>query len=123
MKYLRSRIIHLIKEKSISDTEEKEKLEYFLRTKKWNPCCIRHSAITSDSDFLPKYALKKNVRWSMKSKQGSGYIKRRIGNEIKRQILVHNGIISEDEIQKKPSVLTFHVVPWLMRWKIILFKM
>ena len=29
--------------------------------KKWNPYCIRHSAITSDSDFLPEYALKKKV--------------------------------------------------------------
>jgi integrase/recombinase XerD len=29
-----------------------------------------------------------------------------MGNDQKRQILVHNGIISEDEMQKKPSVLT-----------------
>jgi intergrase/recombinase len=62
MKYLRSRIIHLIKEKSISDAEEKEKLEYFLRTKKWNPYCIRHSAITCDSDFLPFVGLFSGLR-------------------------------------------------------------
>jgi integrase/recombinase XerD len=62
MKYLRSRIVSLIKEDSITNKEEKEKLEYLLRTKKWNPYCIRHSAITSDSDFLPEYALKKKVR-------------------------------------------------------------
>jgi integrase/recombinase XerD len=67
MKYLRARIIRLIKEKSIIDKEEKEKL---IQTKKWNPYCIRHSAITSDSDYLPDYALKKKVRWSMNSKQG-----------------------------------------------------
>ena len=42
----------------------------------------------------------------MNSKQGSRYIKRRMGNDLKRQILVHNGIISEDEMQKKSSVLT-----------------
>jgi hypothetical protein len=42
----------------------------------------------------------------MNSKQGSRYIKRRMSNDLKRQILVHNGIISEDEMQKKPSVLT-----------------
>ena len=56
---------------------------------------MRHSAITSDSDYLPEYALKKKVRWSMNSKQGSRYIKRRMGNDLKKQILVHNGIISE----------------------------
>jgi hypothetical protein len=60
MKYLRSRIISLVKEGgSITNKEEKEKLEYLLRTKKWNPYCIRHSSITSDSDYLPEYALKK----------------------------------------------------------------
>jgi integrase/recombinase XerD len=64
-----------------------------------------HSAITSDSDFLPEYALNKKVRWSMNSKQGSRHIKRRMGNDLKKQILIHNGIISEDEVQRKPSVL------------------
>ena len=105
MKYLRSRIISLIKEGSITNKEEKEKLEYLLRTKKWNPHCIRHSSITSDSDYLPEYALKKKVRWSMNSKQGARYIKRRMGNDLKQKILVQNGIISEQQIEKKPSVL------------------
>ena len=80
---------------SITNKEEKEKLEYLLRTKKWNPYCIRHSSITSDSDFLPEYALKKKVRWSMNSKQGARYIKRRMGNDLKQKILVQNGIISD----------------------------
>jgi integrase/recombinase XerD len=43
---------------SVTDEEERGKLDYLLKTKKWNPYCIRHSAITSDSDFLPEYALK-----------------------------------------------------------------
>jgi integrase/recombinase XerD len=34
-----SRIISLIKEGSITNKEEKEKLEYLLHTKKWNPYC------------------------------------------------------------------------------------
>ena len=80
---------------SITNKEEKEKLEYLLRTKKWNPYCIRHSSITSDSDFLPEYALKKKVRWSMNSKQGARYIKRRMGNDLKQKSLVQNGIISD----------------------------
>jgi hypothetical protein len=61
----------------INDKDEREKIEYSLKTKKWNPYCIRHSAITVDSDYLPEYTLKKKVRWSMNSRQGSRYIKRR----------------------------------------------
>ena len=95
MKQLRTRIIRLIETGSITDNEEHQRLEYFLKTKKWNPYCIRHSAITSDSDYLPEYALKKKVRWSMNSKQGSRYIKRSMGNDLKQKILVQNGIISE----------------------------
>jgi hypothetical protein len=108
MKQLRYRIIRILESGSITDNEERQKLEFLLKTKKWNPYCIRHSAITSDSDFLPEYALKKKVRWSMNSKQGSRYIKRRMGNDLKNQILVHNGIITDEAavMQRKPSVLT-----------------
>lgn len=48
---------------------------------------VKHSAITADSDYLPEYALKKKVRWSMNSKQGTRYIKRRMGNDLKQKIL------------------------------------
>jgi hypothetical protein len=105
MKQLQKRIIKLLKERSITDQKEIEKLHFLLRTKKWNPYCIRHSAITSDSDYLPEYALKKKVRWSMNSRQGSRYIKTRMGNELKNRILEHNGIVSEEIQKKKPSVL------------------
>src|SRR5207248_5105509 len=87
------------------DKDERQKLEYLVKTKKWNPYCIRHSSITSDSDYLPEYALKKKVRWSMNSKQGSRYIKTRMGNDLKQKILVENGIISEQQVEKKPSIL------------------
>jgi integrase/recombinase XerD len=107
MKQLRNRIVRLLESGSITDNDEKQKLEYLLQTKKWNPYCIRHSSITSDSDFLPEYALKKKARWSMNSKQGSRYIKRRMGNDLKNQILVHNGMITEESAiaERKPSVL------------------
>ena len=105
MKQLRERIIRLLENGEISDTKEREKLEYLLKSKKWNPYCIRHSAITADSDYLPEYALKKKVRWVMNSKQGSRYIKRRMGNELKQKILAYNGIIPTEEIVKRPSVL------------------
>ena len=105
MKQLRSRIIRMLENGSITDKEERQKLEYLLNTKRWNPYCIRHSSISSDSDFLPEYALKKKVRWSMNSKQGARYIKRRMGNDLKQKILVQNGIISEQQVEKKPSIL------------------
>jgi integrase/recombinase XerD len=105
MKQLRKRIVRLLENGSITDENERQKLELLIKTKKWNPYCIRHSAITSDSDFLPEYALKKKVRWSMNSKQGSRYIKRRMGNDLKQKILVQNGIISEQQIERKPSIL------------------
>ena len=40
----------------------------------------------------------------MNSKQGSRYIKRRVGNDLKQKILIQNGIITESEVEKKPSV-------------------
>jgi integrase/recombinase XerD len=105
MKQLQERIIRLLRSAKINDNIEREKLEYLIKTKKWNPYCIRHSAITADSDYLPEYALKKKVRWSMNSKQGSRYIKRRMGNNLKQKILEYNGIIPPEELEKKASIL------------------
>jgi integrase/recombinase XerD len=101
MKQLRERIIRLLKNGEINNKDEREKIEYLLKTKKWNPYCIRHSAITADSDYLPEYALKKKVRWSMNSRQSSRYIKRRMGDELKEQILKRNGIIQQTETKIK----------------------
>lgn len=106
MKQLRSRILRLLDSGSIINKMEREKLQYLVKNKRWNPYCIRHSAITADSDFLPEYALKKKVRWSMNSKQGSRYIKSRMGNDLKQKILVYNGIVPPPDIEKKPSVLS-----------------
>jgi integrase/recombinase XerD len=108
MRQLKKRIERLIENNKINDANELERIYYLLKAKKWNPYCIRHSAITADSDYLPEYALKKKVRWSMNSKQGSRYIKRRMGNELRSKILEYNGIISEDMQKKKPSVLNCH---------------
>jgi integrase len=105
MRHLKERIERLIESSQITDGEEKERLCHLLKVKKWNPYCIRHSAITADSDYLPEYALKKKVRWSMNSKQGSRYIKRRMGNELKNKILEYNGIITEEIQKMKPMQL------------------
>ena len=105
MKQLRLRINRLIETNAITDDAEKGTLRVLLTTKRFNPYCLRHSSISRDSDFLPDYALKKKVRWSMNSKQPARYIKARMGNDLKQKILVQNGIISELQIEKKPSVL------------------
>jgi integrase/recombinase XerD len=105
LKQLRLRIIRMLEDGSVINDEERQKLQYLLKTKRWNPYCIRHSSITSDSDYLPEYALKKKVRWCMNSRQGARYIKKRMGDDLKSQILVRNGVLTEEEIQKKPSVL------------------
>lgn len=59
------RIIRLLQTGSIRSEEEQRIYFFAWYKKKWNPYCIRHSAITYDSDYLPEYALKKKVRWSM----------------------------------------------------------
>jgi len=104
MTQLKKRITRLIETGEIKD-EEKEKMLLVISNKRFNPYCIRHSAITYDSYYLPEFALKKKVRWSMNSKQGTRYIKTRMGNELRNKILAYNGIISENEIVKKPTIL------------------
>jgi integrase/recombinase XerD len=90
---LRLRIRRLVESESGSiDEQQKQKLEYLLRVKKWNPYCFRHSAITDDSDHLPEYAVKKKARWTMNSQQGRRYIKQRMGDELKNKILERHGI-------------------------------
>ncbi|MGA9152012.1 MAG: hypothetical protein WBZ36_15650, partial [Candidatus Nitrosopolaris sp.] len=89
---LQKYIKRLVENGSIIDDQKKQKLEYLLRVKKWNPYCFRHSAITDDSDHLPEYAVKKKARWVMNSQQGKRYIKNRMGDELKNKILEHHGI-------------------------------
>ena len=105
MYLLKKRIIRLVASEEIKDVKEKEKLQYLLKSKKWNPYCIRLSSITSDSDYLPEYALKKKVRWSMNSRQGSRYIKNRMGNDLKEKILEQYGIILDTSKVKRPTVI------------------
>jgi integrase/recombinase XerD len=105
MRQLRARVIRLLDNGSILDVKEREKLWELINNKRWNPYCIRHSAITADSDFLPEYSLKKKVRWSMNSKQSARYIKRRMGNDLKQKILLHNGIVPPEELVRKPTIL------------------
>ncbi|HKG86781.1 MAG TPA: hypothetical protein VKA95_00535 [Nitrososphaeraceae archaeon] len=69
MKQLRNRIVRMIEDGGINNDEERQKLEYLLKSKKWNPYCIRHSATTADSDFLPEYALKKIRRTNRQIKR------------------------------------------------------
>src|SRR5262249_2726730 len=86
---LRERIKRLIPS---SEQKEKQKLEHLLRTRKFNPYCFRHSAITIDADDLPDHALTKKVRWVMGSRQPKRSIKKRMGNQLKSKILERHGI-------------------------------
>jgi integrase/recombinase XerD len=104
MNQLRLRINRLIETNAIGDATEREKLKYILSNKRFNPYCLLHSSISRDSDFLPDYALKKEVRWSMNSKQPSRYIKSRMGNDLKQKILLQNGIISDIAAKPNPSI-------------------
>jgi len=83
MKQLRQRIKRLVEESGSITPGQKQELEYLLRSKKWNPYCIRHSAITDDSDHLPEFAVKKKARWVMSSQQPKRYIKNEMGDELK----------------------------------------
>jgi integrase/recombinase XerD len=104
MKQLKMRIRRLLENDDING-EEKQKLELILRSKKFNPYCLRHSSISYDSDYLPEYALKKKCRWTMNSRQGNKDIKSRMGNALKQKILIQNGILPPGELKGKPSVL------------------
>ncbi len=68
---LRKRTVRLLSSGSITDEDERNILEHLVKTKRWNPYCIRHSAITNHSDLLPEYALKRKARWSTNSRQGA----------------------------------------------------
>ena len=69
-----------------------------------NDKCLRHSSLTSDSDYLHEYALKKKARWSMNSRQGARYIKGLMGNDLKNKILSQNGIITDQQARPPPAV-------------------
>ncbi len=105
MSQLKKRIMRLIGTGEIKDKVERDKLLLLVNSKRFNPYCIRHSSVSSDSDHLPEYALKKKVRWSMNSKQGSRYIKRRWTNELKNKILEYNGITISESVNKKSTIL------------------
>lgn len=104
MKQLQKRIVRLLESGEITNDAERKKLESLVMTRKWTPYCIRHSAITADSDYLPEFALKKKVRWCMNSKQPSRYIKTRMGNDLKQKILLQNGIIPEIAAKPTPTI-------------------
>ena len=59
----------------------------------------------ADSDYFQNTHLKKKVRWSMNSKQGTRYIKNRMGNDLKEKILQYNGIILKMQVKRKLLLL------------------
>jgi integrase/recombinase XerD len=106
MESLRLRIKRLVEEGDLDrDKREKERMEYLLATKKWNPyCAFRHSSLTNDSDILPEYVVKKKARWTMNSRQSARYIKNTLGQDIKNKLLQNAGISIPDENKREPAV-------------------
>jgi integrase/recombinase XerD len=106
MEALRLRIKRLVEEGDLDrDKHEKERMEYLLATKKWNPyCAFRHSSLTNDSDILPEYVVKKKARWTMNSRQSARYIKNTLGQDIKNKLLQNAGISIPDENKREPAV-------------------
>jgi integrase/recombinase XerD len=93
---LKKNIRALLDAGKIKDKKEAEKLEFLLRTKRWNPYCFRHSAIRHDSTYLPGYSLNQKVRWVPNSKQPGRYMAMTLSEEVERTILAHDGIIKDD---------------------------
>jgi integrase/recombinase XerD len=108
MTNLKERIQTMLNEGLIDNKEEQERLKGLLQTKKWNPYCLRHSSIEHDSGYLPEFALRKKVRWTIDSRQPARYIKNKWTPDIKRQVLNHNGILTEQD--NKPK-LTSRICP------------
>lgn len=102
MRQLRKRIVGLLESGVISEVKEKENLERIINTKNWAPYCLRHSSITCDAETYPKFALRKKVRWSPNSVQPARYIKNRWGDDLRNKILLHNGIINENDARPIP---------------------
>ena len=104
-KELKNRIRKNLDDGLITESKEINKMEYLLKHKKWNPYCIRHSAITDDADNIPDNALTKKVGWSMNTKQRARYTKMKIGQDLRNKILLRDGIILDKNEMPKPSVI------------------
>jgi hypothetical protein len=104
------RIGRLLQQGKISDPADRERLEYLVKTKKWNPYCFRHSSIDYDMALLPEFAARKKAGWSLTSRQPGRYGKRRMNQSIKMQLLARGGVIIEQETGK-PKTPTNRICP------------
>lgn len=91
---LKKRIKTLVQQGKLQG-KEREKLQQLLNVKAWNPYCFRTSAIRHDCTYLTHYALTQKVRWSPNSRQPARYMAQILSDDVKDQILKHDGIITE----------------------------
>ena len=103
MKELKRKIRKKLDEGLITDEKEVELLERLLITKSWNPYCIRHSAITDDNANL-KGDIAAKVGWTPNTKQRNRYVKSKLGNDMKRNILERDGIFLDNNENIIPSI-------------------
>ena len=92
---LKRKIRKKLDEGLITDEKEIELLERLLKTKSWNPYCIRHSAITDDNANL-KGDIAAKVGWKPNTKQRNRYVKSKMGNDMIRNVLERDGIILDE---------------------------
>ena len=92
MKQLKQRVLRLLENGKIIDTEENEKLKFLIMTKRWNPYCIRHSAITADFRLFARIRTEKKGALVNEFKTRNEIHKTRLGNDWKKKILEQNGI-------------------------------
>ncbi|AFU59723.1 hypothetical protein with integrase-like domain [Candidatus Nitrososphaera gargensis Ga9.2] len=93
---LKKRIKKLVETGAIKDEKEREKLEFLLRTKKWNPYCFRTSAIREDATYLSHFALTQKVRWVPNTRQASKYMAQTLSKDVVNTILAHDGIVVQE---------------------------
>ena len=93
---------------SIADPVERQVIEKFLVEKKWNPYCIRHSAITEDGDTLPADAVDKKIGWVAGSPMRRRYMKRSFTRQLKNAILERDGYVIDPDHKTLPAVMPCH---------------
>jgi integrase/recombinase XerD len=91
----------------ISDPEERKKIEEFLTYRKFNPYCIRTSAIREDAETLSTSNLETKVGWKRGSKMPRVYLDDSMSAAFKKQLLTRDGL-KIDEEGVKAAVIECH---------------
>ena len=92
----------------ISDPDERKKIEEFLTYRKFNPYCIRTSAIREDAETLSTSNLETKVGWKRGSKMPRVYLDDSMSAAFKKQLLTRDGLKVDEEEGVKAAVISCH---------------